>query len=137
MSGVQAADGELLLELRPDPAAPRRARDAVTAFLTSGGDLDPERIADARLLVSELVTNSLLHADRGAIRVRVAARPGGVRVEVRDPGPGMVADPGSMPGPDGRGGRGLPLVRILADRWGYVRGRPADVWFEMDAVVAG
>lgn len=135
MTGVRAADGELVLDLLPDPAAPRRAREAVTGFLAAGG-LPEERIADARLLVSELVTNSLLHADVGTIRLRVAGGADAVRIEVGDPGPGLSAVPAAMPGPDGRGGRGLPLVEILSDRWGHVVGRPAAVWFEMDVAAA-
>jgi anti-sigma regulatory factor (Ser/Thr protein kinase) len=89
----------------------------------------------AVLLVSELVTNALLH---GAPPVELRARltPKGLRVEVSDSAP---AQPVVRDTPlDTPGGQGLRLVDALASRWGWT---PATVgkavWFEIDAARSG
>jgi anti-sigma regulatory factor (Ser/Thr protein kinase) len=99
--------------------------------------LGEEQLGDVRLLVSELVTNALRHADLGpgdSIRLNVALEQGIVRVEVCDPGTGfeLHGNPGD---PDTVEGWGLYLVETLADRWGVVRsdqGAANVVWFELD-----
>ena len=88
----------------------------------------------AVLLVSEVVTNSLLHGGSAgpgeAVTVTVVVWDAGVRVEVA----GCKAD--GVPvlrGPDdaAEGSRGLRLVEELAARWGYERGGgQATTWFE-------
>lgn len=75
----------------------------------------PDLADDAALVVSELVTNALLHGG-GCTGVTVGACPGGVRVEVRDPtrlSP-LLAHPseGSLTG------RGMRLVQNVAEDWG-------------------
>ncbi|MEV0374965.1 ATP-binding protein [Streptomyces sp. NPDC050636] len=82
----------------------------------------------ATLLTSELVTNALVHAKGGAIvRATVTDR---LRVEVRD----FASQPPEPRAPtaDGTSGRGLMLVRSLADAWG-VRSHAVgkSVWFEL------
>lgn len=101
--------------------------------LIGGDDLDEVRFR-TRLLASELVSNSILHADLGAldsIALEIGVNAERVRVEVRDPGCGLrprIAPSGRMAQP----GRGLVLVGALSDRWGFsVRG-PTRVWFEID-----
>jgi two-component sensor histidine kinase len=49
--------------LESNTRAPRRARHEIAEHLN--GELGSERTQDAILLVGELVTNSLLHADSG------------------------------------------------------------------------
>lgn len=95
-----------------------------------------ETFHDLRLLVSELVTNSVEHSGAGRadlIGLEVFAQNGGVRVEVRDDGPGF--EPRS--GPDSEwqdeSGRGLLVVDCLAKRWGVSAERGTSVWFELDA----
>ncbi|MFJ6750026.1 MULTISPECIES: ATP-binding protein [unclassified Streptomyces] len=84
----------------------------------------------ATLLTSELVTNALVHAKGGA--VVTATFTDRLRVEVRDfvsrrPEP-------RAPTVDGTSGRGLMLVRSLADSWGIrSHGVGKSVWFELAA----
>lgn len=96
--------------------------------------LPPERFDDARLLVNELVTNSIRHAgalDTGWIGLRVIATPERLRIEVIDQGPGF--DPHFEPPTlEQTSGRGLFLIDALADRWGVNTDRGTAVWAEMD-----
>jgi anti-sigma regulatory factor (Ser/Thr protein kinase) len=111
---------------------------AVTAARLALADLDSSVDAstafDVRLLVSELVTNSVQHAAVGAedsIRLRVDIGGDCVRVEVLDPGPGFDP-PEPLPDAETDSGWGLFLVNQLADRWGVRRGEEGCVWFEID-----
>jgi anti-sigma regulatory factor (Ser/Thr protein kinase) len=102
----------------------------------------PEALAESvrdelRLLVSELVTNSIRHVSDSAHPVELAVRIGAraIRVEVRDGGPGFV--PG-RPEPRGAdGGFGLFLVERLASRWGVDTRGGTRVWFELDLTPGG
>ena len=83
------------------------------------------------VMVSELVTNSVLHggaSERDQIELALAWRPDSLRVEVMDKGPGFGA---SLADPDRQGGWGLQLVERMADRWGVIRTDATIVWFEM------
>jgi anti-sigma regulatory factor (Ser/Thr protein kinase) len=99
--------------------------------------LPEDQLGDVRLLVSELVTNSLRHAELDAedrIRLAVAVDDSRVRVEVADPGKGFEV---MLPAddPDTVEGWGLYLVATLSDRWGVSSGDRAGstrVWFELD-----
>jgi anti-sigma regulatory factor (Ser/Thr protein kinase) len=121
-----------VFEIPGGPHAPgqaRRALDGLTETLT------PDLQEKARLLVSELVTNSVRHADAGpaeTIGLTVAVSSSDVRVEVIDPGPGFV--PPEQPGdrPVGGGGLGLRLVELIASRWGVEPGHSTRVWFELE-----
>lgn len=123
---------ELRLCLPPQVASVAAAR----AALAGVSDHVPSAVCeDLRLLVSELVTNSLIHAGLGpddAVTLLVTADGGAVRAEVHDPGPGFEP-PTGPPRPNMMHGRGLYLVSRLARRWGVRRGRDATcVWFELD-----
>jgi len=98
-------------------------------------ELDRDRLDDAVLLVSELVTNSILHGelgDQGWIDVTVKVRSEAVRVEVADSGSGFGATRHELPPPDRTDGRGLYLVRELSDRCGVAPDGASRVWFELD-----
>ena len=111
------------------PEAPLLARTIVSRWLDGHSD---ERLQnDVRLLVSELVTNSVRHADQppGApLHLRAAAVDGVVRVEVADRGHGPVRR--RAPG-DRAGGFGLHLVERLAARWGVNHEDGTRVWIEL------
>jgi anti-sigma regulatory factor (Ser/Thr protein kinase) len=87
---------------------------------------------EVHLLVSELVSNSVIHAGAEQVELSATADAGGVHVEVADPGPGF--DPEDRPAPSlsGGGGYGLFLVDKVANRWGIKRNHRARVWFEID-----
>jgi anti-sigma regulatory factor (Ser/Thr protein kinase) len=92
--------------------------------------LGPGRTGEVKIIVSELVTNSIEHADLGAhdrIELRALVdRRGALHVEVRDPGPG--------PQPGADRGMGWRILERMADRWGIDRrDGVARVWFELDA----
>ncbi|GAA2147310.1 hypothetical protein GCM10009760_38060 [Kitasatospora kazusensis] len=99
------------------PSAPRAARQLLRDLLA---DLDGgERYAETgELLLSELVTNAVTHAkSRGHLLwVRLELYAGSLRIEVHDAGEGRPVVR-SVGGDDERG-RGLLLVRELAESWG-------------------
>jgi anti-sigma regulatory factor (Ser/Thr protein kinase) len=102
------------------------------------GRLPEDQLGDVRLLVSELVTNAVRHADMGdqdAIRLTVDVTGAAVRVEVSDPGSGFEPEPPPTD-PARSSGWGLFLVETLADRWGVERGSGTRVWFELDREAA-
>ena len=87
-------------------------------------------IADSvALMVSELATNSLLHAGTG-FQVRVDRSTEEVRVEVIDRGGGVPAV--RTPAPSETSGRGLRIVENFADNWGVRSSPPGKaVWFTL------
>lgn len=95
--------------------------------------LPARALVDARLLVSELVANSMRHARLGpndTIRVTAQVGNGRLRVDVVDGGRGGTPVPaGGIPRPSAESGWGLYLVETLSSRWGYSSGR---YWFELD-----
>jgi len=95
--------------------------------------LDRRAFDETVLLVSELVTNSVLHArpsNDEAIDLRVRVDPRCIRVDVTDGGPGF--DPGEPgPAPDLERGWGLTLLQRMAARWGVRRNHGTTVWFEI------
>ncbi|HVM12270.1 MAG TPA: ATP-binding protein [Actinomycetota bacterium] len=95
--------------------------------------LDRARFDDLRLLVSELVTNSVLHAGLDPdswVEVHCEIGVDVVRVEVTDPGSASVPQP-RFPEPDEVSGRGLFMVQSLSDRWGVSNEGGTRVWFEL------
>ena len=123
---------QIELKLAPEPEAVQAARHSLDRL---GDSLPPEKLEDVRLVVSELVTNSILHAglspdERISLTVTVSA--GSVRGRVCDPGPGFEVPKEPHPRPDLRGGWGLPIVEKISDRWGVEHNSHACVWFEID-----
>ncbi|MFF7889854.1 SpoIIE family protein phosphatase [Streptomyces sp. NPDC020794] len=89
-------------------------------------------IDEEELLVSEIVTNGLVHGDSD-VHVYVRRYPERVRVEVRDSDP-RPARTVTVPREEDQaeGGRGLVIVSALASAWGNSpSGRGKTVWFEL------
>src|SRR5436853_184032 len=92
-----------------------------------------DKVDDVRLLVGELVTNCVRHAElspRDRVRVKLIVGDGRVRAEVSDPGRGFALPQG----PDvlAESGWGMFLVEHISDRWGVENGEQTCVWFEVD-----
>ena len=119
------------LEFAPRSAVVRTARDATSAVVP---EVLEDRQDDVRLLVSEIVTNSVRHGDADEwIRLRVACGEGRIRVEVRSPGSDISFERSAKPGAMRESGWGMYLLENLADRWG-VSSAEGDtcVWFEVE-----
>ena len=110
--------------------APARARRSLEPLR---GQIDPRSFESLRLLVTELVNNSVTHSGRpegDPIFLTVDLSDDVVRAEVADRGPGFARAPPPA-GAARDSGWGLFLVDRLADRWGYPRERPTRIWFEL------
>jgi anti-sigma regulatory factor (Ser/Thr protein kinase) len=127
----------VVAELKPDrvetllpatPASPGVARRFVGSALRRWSG-DESAVEAAQLLVSEVVTNAVVHAD-SEVRLVVIARDQRFRVEVTD----RNTDPARLrlAGPDATGGRGLAIVEQIAWSWGSDRRSDGKVvWFEI------
>jgi anti-sigma regulatory factor (Ser/Thr protein kinase) len=125
-----AAPQRTALVLSPDDEAPARARRLLRQLL--GSRLDGE-LAAAELVVSELVTNAVLHGQRGgmnAVALTLEESTECLRIEVTDRGPGFI-EAELVPGDPG--GWGLVVVGEVADRWGIEHAhRGVRVWAELE-----
>ncbi|MGW0293170.1 ATP-binding protein [Streptomyces tuirus] len=124
------------LEIRPDPAEVGRARRWARSRLAGSGIQADEPLAETLiLLVSELVTNAVVHTGRPAVLrlslPHAVTEEATVRLEVADHS-GRAPVP-RCAGDDATGGRGLALVDGLADRWGWsVEATGKRIWCELD-----
>ncbi|MEU2154621.1 ATP-binding protein [Streptomyces sp. NPDC019396] len=127
------------MEVGPDPAEVGRARRWARSRLAGSGIRDDEPVAETLvLLISELVTNAVVHTGCPAVlRMLFGAgetAAGTVRVEVADtsacpPSPRRAER-------EDTNGRGLELVDGLADRWGWQpEGAGKSIWCEVDRCV--
>ncbi len=121
------------IELRGGPEAVAAARHAIEELADTE---QLPRVDDLRLLVSELVTNSVLHGGAGPedpVHLHVEQPNDCVRVEVCDEGRSWAAElrSRSLDSAAPAGGWGLLLVGALADRWGVEVGERTCVWFEI------
>ena len=127
---VQGVDAQTAaMSFAPDAQAPRLARRFIGDALT--GRADEGSVEVARLLVSELVTNAVVHA-ASAVEVEVTVDEAGVVVRVRDADTGpLVSRSGGGTELD-EGGRGFMLVDRLAHAWGTEHGGGRKtVWFRL------
>jgi anti-sigma regulatory factor (Ser/Thr protein kinase) len=115
----------LTIDLPRSPDSAASARRFVDAHTTT---LRPQQRDDAALMVSELVTNALMHGT-GAISLHLDVDPRAVRVEVSDEGAVALAP---SPTPGAHGGWGLRIVEQLADDWGVLDGS-TKVWFRLSS----
>jgi anti-sigma regulatory factor (Ser/Thr protein kinase) len=117
----------LSVDIPCDLRAPARARGAVESL---SADVAPGVLANVKLLVSELVTNSVKYGGSEVVRLELHGDGDGrLRVDVVDEGGGFVPTARDRPATE-VGGWGLHLVDTLADRWG-VATEASHVWFEI------
>lgn len=111
------------------PSSVGAARRMVRVVLTEAQRAD--LVDTAQLLVSELVTNALVHAGT-SIGLHATVGDDGLRVEVTD-GSTQVPVPRTYASMAGTG-RGLRLLQQLVDRWGTLSHEDGKtVWFELDS----
>jgi anti-sigma regulatory factor (Ser/Thr protein kinase) len=90
-------------------------------------------LADAQLLVTELVANAVEHVpDDGELSLDIVLDHGTLRVGVGDPGHGFSPRPRRPDSPKDSGW-GLHFVDQLSERWAVEIDRRAQVWFELRA----
>ncbi len=125
-------EAEIDVRFSPEPKVVGTARHALDQLANL---LAPEKLEDVRLVVSELVSNSIRHAglspnEQISLRVRVSA--GSVSGRVCDSGPGFEVPSKPRPRTSLNGGWGLPIVESISDRWGVEGNSHVCVWFELD-----
>lgn len=141
-------------ENRGVDAGPGTVRPSLRRTMLTVEQAEPERIAEARqylrellhdwcspdqvdsavLLLSEVLTNVLVHTDAAALlEAEITDGPQGrrMRIEVTDAGDDLphLRTPGEL----ASSGRGLLLIKLLAHTWGVApRGKGKSIWFELD-----
>jgi anti-sigma regulatory factor (Ser/Thr protein kinase) len=116
---------EMHMNVTRSEMAAVEARDALHAWMFDAGCSEAV-IADALIIVSELVTNAVMHADSDSVVIAVLDDMR-LRLEVhdRDPSGPVAGEPTSA------GGFGLAIVAALADSWGWESTRYGKrVWTE-------
>ena len=135
---TDAGDRSGIFELAARDTCVREARQKVHAQL-SEWSFDEDTRDAAALVVSELVTNALLHTESKVIVCVLREERDRLRIEVTDQG---EVGPGPAPqiaAADQEHGRGLLLVTRLADAWGVVTassGRGRSVWVLLRSAAA-
>ena len=126
MSHTPTVRAHANLRLPHSDRAPRLARAFVAESL-QGWQLDG-MVETASLVVSEVVTNAVIHARSGA-ELLLERTPTALRISVIDHGGGLSPRETTV---GGDGGRGLVIVEALSSRWGT---EPTDggncVWAEL------
>lgn len=134
MAEVNNDQSGVVLHLREGLDAPAVARRFVAEQCAQ---LPAGVVADAELLVSELVTNAVVHG-RSAITLRVNVDPPGIGIAVHDRGDNPIELARGLPDPDEPGGRGLLIVQAIATAWGVMPSDPPPgktVWFRLEPSV--
>jgi anti-sigma regulatory factor (Ser/Thr protein kinase) len=121
------------IQLHGGTGAPLSARKLVLSQLS--GRLTETGAADLALVLSELVTNSVLHANVGCdqtLTVECTALPDRLRITVTDPGSRLQPHL-RPPDRDATGGYGLKIVDLLSCAWGVVRNAAGttSVWCDL------
>ncbi|MFE5294803.1 SpoIIE family protein phosphatase [Streptomyces sp. NPDC056632] len=131
-TAVQEAPRRTMMTVaQAEPERIAAAREQVRQLLHDWSD--PDQVDSAVLMVSEMVTNVLVHTDGDALLVAEVVCLGTarrLRVEVADASDELPhrRHPGEM----ASSGRGLILMEMLADAWGVdPRGEGKAIWFEL------
>jgi anti-sigma regulatory factor (Ser/Thr protein kinase) len=119
---------EIHEHLPKDPGSAACAREVLTRLT---GQVSDRTLADAKLLVTELVANAVQHvSEDGDVSLDVICDNGTLRIAVGDPGHGFRPQPRRPDSPKDSGW-GLHFVDQLSERWAVEFDRHARVWFEM------
>lgn len=120
------------LELERNGTAPLLARAAVAGLCRDAG-ASSSTIAKVTLLVSEVVTNAVIHPELnppGKISLCARLQKEAIRVEVVDGGSGFTPPQRGPQAPGG--GYGLAILAQGSKRWGVEGGSKTTVWFEVE-----
>lgn len=126
------AGPHLQMELERNVEAPGIARAAATGLCQEAG-VDHSSCFTVVLLVSEIVTNAVLHSEgpqESSIGLSITVAKDLVRVTVTDAGEGFTPKPRDPASREG-GGYGLYLLEKSASRWGVSALDGTCVWFEV------
>ncbi|HUB40439.1 MAG TPA: ATP-binding protein [Streptosporangiaceae bacterium] len=122
-TALQQAKAPVLCVLPGTPESASAARQMARQLL---GDGHPA-VETVQLVVSELVTNAIVHSKSGTpggtVTVALCPGSGGVLVQVRDdggPSEPRISREAAYAGHEAEQGYGLLLVDALADRWGTI-----------------
>ncbi|MFE7037462.1 SpoIIE family protein phosphatase [Streptomyces sp. NPDC057621] len=129
---VRAAVRRTMLTIaQAEPQKVALARQQLREFLHDWPSVD--QVDSAVLLVSEMVTNVLVHTDADALLVAEMTGAAGarrIRIQVTDGSDDLPHR--RHPGELASSGRGLVLTELLADAWGVdPRGEGKSIWFEL------
>ena len=123
-----------LYKIAAQPDGPAQARQIIAEELSSW--LPAGVVNDIKLMVSELVTNGIVHgsAERDTPVLLDLVVNGKIHCRVLDHGPGFARRARRQ---TAGGGWGLQVVEQLADRWGMQRSpQRTEVWFERQRPVS-
>jgi two-component sensor histidine kinase len=119
-----------LYKIESHPEGPAQARQIIADELATL--VPPPLLDDLKLMVSELVTNGIVHGSTDTdepVMLDLLVN-GDIRCRVLDHGEGFASHPRS----DSSGGWGLQVVEQLSDRWGLqCSPQRTEVWFERHA----
>src|SRR3954466_9764227 len=129
MSEEERLDAAASLQVPPEPSSAAKARRFI-AEVCAATQMPSELCETASLLVSELVTNAIIHGKTSAT-IEVHRPPDTLRVSVRDDSPALPPV-GARPTLSAESGRGLTIVSVLADAWGIEKVDSGKaIWFEL------
>lgn len=126
---LQQGDSPAMIEIAGGAGAPARARQWARTCVVGGSNGSGPDVA---LIISELVTNSVIHAQADStqlVRITIARLKDCLRIAVIDNGSGGL--PHLRDSGDGTaGGLGLRIVDGLCLSWGVARNGagPTEVW---------
>ncbi|KUN79436.1 PAS sensor protein [Streptomyces bungoensis] len=133
LTGAHRVDDVALLLMRYDGMAVRPLRESWTVWRVPEAarharrfakrtlrtwNVPPDALDSALLVVSELVTNALVHTD-GQVRLDLSLVGHRLRLAVADTSPRSPVKPTHI-GWEATGGRGILLVEAVSDAWGTV-----------------
>ena len=136
MNGTMRTGGDgppamLAVDLETTSEAPGAARAAIVEFCQDR-EIASSPIATVMLLVSEVVTNAVVHPDvprSSTIELAARVEERLIRVEVTDQGSGFVPTPRDPSRT--AGGFGLYLLEKESRDWGVLQKNGTCVWFEV------